>query len=244
MIFRDTTKSVLEEQQLRFAFLQVGQVIVLASGSIVNFGVSDPFQEQFCWWYSLFSHSKPARLPNISFLLAHPPTQTIYAFIRLIIYSWTILTGEAAWKVGSGCFWSRDWYCPFYFKNMKPSHIHSEQVTCVIGIVTYLWIVDFPENAYRSFCFMSKAETELAVSRIQHDRGDVIPEPFSWSVLLENFLDIKIYGFAACLFLLVGWMLWYWKAVDWESSTEHDLCRTCVLLADNVRISVLASSTC
>ncbi|MCJ1269817.1 hypothetical protein MMC22_009710 [Lobaria immixta] len=38
-----------EEQQLRFAFLQVGQVIVLASGSIVNFCVSDPFQEQFCW---------------------------------------------------------------------------------------------------------------------------------------------------------------------------------------------------
>lgn len=32
----------VEEQQLRFAFLQVGQVFVLATGSIANFGVSDP----------------------------------------------------------------------------------------------------------------------------------------------------------------------------------------------------------
>lgn len=86
---------------------------------------------------------------------------------------------------------------------MKPSYIHGEQVTCVIGMVTYLWIVDFPENAHRSFFFVNKAETELAVSRIQQDRGDVKLEPFSWSVLFRQFLDIKIYGFAASLFLLV-----------------------------------------
>ena len=49
MIFRNTTKSVSEEQQLRFAYLQAGQVIVLATAGIVNFGVSDPFQEQLCW---------------------------------------------------------------------------------------------------------------------------------------------------------------------------------------------------
>lgn len=29
-----------EEQQLRFAYLQAGEVIVLATGNIVNFGVS------------------------------------------------------------------------------------------------------------------------------------------------------------------------------------------------------------
>lgn len=31
-----------EEQQLRFAFLQVGEVIVLATGNIANFGVGNP----------------------------------------------------------------------------------------------------------------------------------------------------------------------------------------------------------
>ena len=31
-----------EEQQLRFAFLQVGQVFVLATGNIANFGVGNP----------------------------------------------------------------------------------------------------------------------------------------------------------------------------------------------------------
>ncbi|MCJ1464564.1 hypothetical protein MMC07_003177 [Pseudocyphellaria aurata] len=114
-IFLNTTKSVSEEQQLRFAFLQVGEVVLLASGNIANFGVA-----------------------------------------------------------------------------------------VIIGLLTYFWIVDFPENAQRSFHFLDKIETELAVSRIQRDRGDVIPEPFSWSILLRQFLDIKIYGFAASLFLLVG----------------------------------------
>lgn len=87
---------------------------------------------------------------------------------------------------------------------MRPSSIHSEQVAFLIGMLTYFWIVDFPENAHRSFYFLDKTETELAVSRIQRDRGDVVPEPFSWSVLLRQFYDMKIYGFAVALFLLVG----------------------------------------
>lgn len=95
----------------------------------------------------------------------------------------------------------------FQKQYIKSSSIHSAQVALLVGVVTYFWIVDFPENAQRSFYFLDKTETELAVSRIQRDRGDVIPEPFSWPVLLRNFFDLKIYGFAASLFLLVGGML-------------------------------------
>lgn len=78
------------------------------------------------------------------------------------------------------------------------------QIACVIGIFTYFWIVDFPENAQQSFYFLNKEETELAVKRIQQDRGDVIATPFSWHELLPHFLDPKIYAFAVMFFLLVS----------------------------------------
>lgn len=78
------------------------------------------------------------------------------------------------------------------------------QIACVIGILTYFWIVDFPENAEHSFYFLDKEETELAVKRIQQDRGDVIATPFSWHEVLPHFLDPKIYAFAVMFFLLVS----------------------------------------
>lgn len=78
------------------------------------------------------------------------------------------------------------------------------KITCVIAIATYFWIVDFPENAHRSFYFLSEAETDIAVRRIQEDRGDVKPAPFSIGVIARQFLDPKVYGFAALFFLLVS----------------------------------------
>ena len=124
-----------EELQLRFAFLQCGEVIVLATGGIVNFGLNN-----------LHGHG-----------------------------------GLKGWQ----------WM-----------YVVQGLCACIIGIVTYWWIVDFPEQSQQSFRFLSEAETKLAVARIQRDRGDVIPTPFSWPEILRHFLDPKIYGFAAMFFLL------------------------------------------
>lgn len=124
-----------EEQQLRFAFLQTGQVIILATGSIVNYGLNH-------------------------------------------------LGGHRGLK---------GWQWMYLVQGL---------IACVIGIVTYFWIVDFPENAHRSFYFMSEAESAYAVRRIQKDRGDGEPTPFKWNEVLRHFLDPKVYGFAATFFLL------------------------------------------
>ncbi len=43
----------------------------------------------------------------------------------------------------------------------------------MIGIVTYWWIVDFPENSHKSFLFLTAEEQALAETRITDDRGDV-----------------------------------------------------------------------
>lgn len=124
-----------KEQQLRFAFLQSGEVLVLATGSIVNYGLNH-----------LDGHA-----------------------------------GLAGWR----------WM-----------YIVQGLITCLIGIVTYWWMIDFPENASKSVLFLSEAEIELAMERIRVDRGDVVPDPFSWRKVAVNFLDPKLYGFSVLFFLL------------------------------------------
>ena len=65
-------------------------------------------------------------------------------------------------------------------------------------------MVDFPEKAHRSFYFLNIREAEVMAKRIEHDRGDVIPLPFSWTEVLGHFLDPKLYGFCALFFILAS----------------------------------------
>lgn len=124
-----------EEQQLRFAYLQAGEIIVLATGGIVNFGLN--------------------KLDGRNDL--------------------------------------RGWQWMYTVQGA---------ITMFMGLVTYWWMVDFPEKAEQSFLFLNKAETNLAVERIQRDRKDALPTPFSWTVIFKQFMDPKLYGFATLFFLL------------------------------------------
>ncbi|KAK4647904.1 uncharacterized protein QC761_0005680 [Podospora bellae-mahoneyi] len=122
------------EQQLRFAFMQSGEVVVLATGSLVNYGLN--------------------RLDG--------------------------RRGLEGWR----------WM--FVVQGV---------CTCVIGIVTYWWMVDFPENSDKSFRFLTRKEADIVASRIEKDRGDVIPQKFSIVEVLKHAKDLKIWAFA-CLFFM------------------------------------------
>ncbi|KAF2146553.1 uncharacterized protein K452DRAFT_323701 [Aplosporella prunicola CBS 121167] len=124
-----------KEQQLRFAFLQSGEVIVLATGGIVNFGL-----------------------------------------------------GQLHGKGGL-----EGWRWMFIVQGL---------ISTALGIAAYWWMVDFPEDAYRSFHFFTEEESEVAARRIQKDRGDVHAEPFSVSKVLVHAHDPKVYGFCCMYFLL------------------------------------------
>ena len=124
-----------DEQQTRFAFLQTGEVIILATGGIVNFGLNT-------------------------------------------------LDGRGGLK---------GWQYMFLVQGL---------IASIIGILTYFWMVDFPEQANNSLWFLTPAEQELAVARIQADRKDVQADPFAWSKVLIHATDPKIYGFAVLFFLL------------------------------------------
>jgi MFS family permease len=123
------------EQQTRFAFLQTGEVIILATGSIVNFGLNK-------------------------------------------------LDGRGD---------LRGWQYMFLVQGV---------IACVFGVLTYFWMVDFPEQAHNSLWFLTPKEQELAVSRIQADRKDVEPDAFAWKKVLVHAADPKVYGFAVLFFLL------------------------------------------
>lgn len=122
-----------KEQQLRFALMQSGEVVVLATGSIVNFGLNQ-------------------------------------------------LDGT-------------------YLKGWQWMFVVQGSITAFIGIITYWWMVGFPENAHTSFFFLSPEESALASARIQKDRGDVTPDPFAWSKVFTHASDPKVYGFCTLYFL-------------------------------------------
>lgn len=124
-----------KEQQLRFAFLQSGEVITLASGSILNYGLNH-------------------------------------------------LDGQGGLQ---------GWRWMFLVQGL---------LSCTFGILTYWWMVDFPERAQESFHFLTKEESQTATARIQVDRSDANVEPFAWSKVLIHFADPKIYGFCCMFFLL------------------------------------------
>lgn len=119
----------------------------------------------------------------------------------------------------------------------------SLQISCAIGMFTYFWLVDFPENAEQSFHFLDKEETELAVKRIQQDRGDVIAAPFSWHEVLPHFLDPKIYAFAVMFFLQVSVVVVRACVIDDcskkrpTSAVESCLYQPRVLFTNNVSVS-------
>lgn len=125
-----------KEQQLRFAFLQTGEVIILATGSIVNWGLNH------------LDHHHGLR----------------------------------------------GWQWMFLVQGI---------ITTSLGLVTYLWMVDFPESSQNSFKFLTPDETALAVFRINTDRSDGSkPTPITPTAILKPFGDPKLYAFSLLFFLL------------------------------------------
>jgi len=70
-------------------------------------------------------------------------------------------------------------------------------LTCVIAVIGYFALVPFPDQAKGSKHFLSDAEVDFAIARIQHDRADVEALPFQLGQYFRHALDLKIWGFAS-----------------------------------------------
>ena len=155
-----------EEMQFRFAFLQSGELIVLATGGIANFGLNQ-----------IDDHTR--------------------------------------------------------LKGWQYMYLVQGLVASLVGILSYWWMVDFPENAQRSFHFLNEEETKIAVARIEDDRNDVLPTKLSLSEVLRQFLDIKVYGFSAMFFLqnLVSTALSYFLPIILQSGMGFSQNKSIILAA-------------
>ncbi|KAE8345038.1 hypothetical protein BDV24DRAFT_171001 [Aspergillus arachidicola] len=73
-------------------------------------------------------------------------------------------------------------------------------ITGLIGILTLLFLVDFPDRAHKSWKFLSEKECAFIMRRINRDRSDGDAEPFAMKKFLAPALDPKIWGFALIFF--------------------------------------------
>lgn len=70
-----------------------------------------------------------------------------------------------------------------------------------MGSAGYFLIVDFPENAHKSWSFLNERESKFIVARVQNDRADAVVEPFVFGAYMRNALDLKVWGFASIFML-------------------------------------------
>jgi MFS family permease len=70
-------------------------------------------------------------------------------------------------------------------------------LTVIIAIVKYFLLVDFPEDAAKSWKFLNPEELQIMIDRVDKDRGDAHVTPFKLGKYLKQAKDWKIWFFAA-----------------------------------------------
>lgn len=73
-------------------------------------------------------------------------------------------------------------------------------LTVLLGIAGYWLLVDFPDSKRKTWAFLGERERAWICARVQQDRGDVKPQPFSIVKYLRPALDIKIWAYAMIFF--------------------------------------------
>jgi hypothetical protein len=64
----------------------------------------------------------------------------------------------------------------------------------LVGIVCFIFVVDFPDKGHKAWGFLTQEECTFILRRLDRDRADAQPEPFSMAKFLRPALDLKIWG--------------------------------------------------
>ncbi|EFE32304.1 MFS transporter, putative [Trichophyton benhamiae CBS 112371] len=73
-------------------------------------------------------------------------------------------------------------------------------ISILVAILSYIFLIDFPDRASGAWGFLNEKELAFVVRRVNRDRGDVHVEPFTLGRFLRPALDLKIWGFALIFF--------------------------------------------
>lgn len=70
-------------------------------------------------------------------------------------------------------------------------------LTVLIAAAGWVLLVDFPEDARRSWKFLCEEELNIMIDRVDRDRGDAHVTAFDWKAYLAEAKDWKIWLFAS-----------------------------------------------
>jgi len=88
-------------------------------------------------------------------------------------------------------------------------------ITCVIAFVAFFFLVGFPEEAHKSWNFLTEQERDFVLRRVNRDRGDAVTEAFSLKAFLKPAADFKLWVFAFMFFCVttVGYSINYFLPI-------------------------------
>lgn len=74
-------------------------------------------------------------------------------------------------------------------------------ITCALGILGYLLIVDFPDKSTKKHwitrkAFLSMDEAKIVLARIERDRGDAVVDKLTAKLVFHHLSDWKIWEYA------------------------------------------------
>jgi hypothetical protein len=62
-----------------------------------------------------------------------------------------------------------------------------------LGILAFFFVTDFPDKNM----FLTQAQTELVLKRVEQDRGDSIPDKLTIGKIVDHLLDWKLWAYGA-----------------------------------------------
>lgn len=69
-------------------------------------------------------------------------------------------------------------------------------LTCLIAVIGFIFIVNFPDDAHKSWKFLNAREIRFVLARVNADRQDAVTEAWAWGKFLRPALDIKTWAYA------------------------------------------------
>ena len=81
------------------------------------------------------------------------------------------------------------------FLNDNSNRVHTKiiegAITICFGIIALFFLPSFPDQN----TFLTREETRLVLQRVEHDRGDSVPDVLTKEKLLSHLLDWKVWTF-------------------------------------------------
>ncbi|KAJ5504965.1 phthalate transporter [Penicillium fimorum] len=106
-------------------------------------------------------------------------------------------------------------------------------LTCVLGLGSYIFLVDFPEEAPKSWKFLNETEASFIITTIERDRADTNIEPFSIRKYLENGKDNKVWAYAILYMLatMPSYAIAYFLPIILQNSMHFSVVKAQCLVA-------------